>query len=176
MPDLLVAIDLQPAFGHPESSWFTPGLEEVAGGVERLLPRFQGRTVFTRFVPPARPFGSWIRYYEKWPFALDPAAAWLWSVDTRFAAHPTISSHTFSKWAPELRALVGDGEVVLTGVSTECCVLMTALAAVDDGVPVRVVADACAAKDRKTHEDALALMATRAPQLRITTLAEELRA
>ncbi len=38
------------------------------------------------------------------------------------------------------------GGMVLCGVSTDCCVLMTALAAVDDGVAVRVVADACAAK------------------------------
>ena len=52
----------------------------------------------------------------------------------------------------ELRALVGGGEAVLCGVSTECCVLMTALAAVDDGAHVRVVADACAAKGPKTHE------------------------
>ena len=173
MPDLLVVIDLQPAFAHPESPWFTPGLDDIAARLTELLPRFENRTLFTRFVPPETPFGSWIPYYEKWPFALDPAAAWLWRIDPRFTTHPTVAAHTFSKWHA-IRAHLGGGETVLCGVSTECCVLMTALAAVDDGAHVRVISDACAAKDRKTHDDALALMATRAPQLRITTLAEEL--
>lgn len=176
MPDLLVAIDLQPAFSHPESPWFTPGLDEVAGRIERLLPRFGGRIVFTRFVPPTAPFGSWLRYYERWPFALEPASHWLWSLENRWSGYRSVASHTFSKWTSELRDQVGEGEAVLCGVSTDCCVLMTALAAVDDGAHVRVIADACAAKSTDVHEGALALMATRSPQLRITTVAEELGA
>ena len=51
---------------------------------------------------------------------------------------------------------------------------MTALAAVDDGAFVRVVADACGAKTQQVHEDALALLQTRAPQLTITSTADEL--
>ena len=42
----------------------------------------------------------------------------------------------------------GVTEIVLTGVSTDCCVLSTALAAADAGVHVRVVADACAGRQR----------------------------
>ena len=41
--------------------------------------------------------------------------------------------------------------LVLVGVSTDCCVLSTALAAADEGVSVRVVADACAGVDDDTH-------------------------
>ena len=64
---------------------------------------------------------------------------------------PQRRRHTFSKWN-EVRAHLGGGEAVLCGVSTDCCVLMTALAAVDDGVPIRVIADACAAKTRHAHD------------------------
>ena len=60
MPDLLVVIDLQPAFAHPESPWFTPGLDDIAARLTELLPRFENGTLFTRFVPPETPFGSWI--------------------------------------------------------------------------------------------------------------------
>lgn len=172
--DWLLVIDQQPAFSHPESPWFTPTLPLVRPLIGALVERFGPRVVFTRFVPPAEPFGSWADYYRKWPFALQPGTDWLWALDPAWAGRETVDSHTFSKWQPQMRARCGDGAVVLCGVSTDCCVLMTALAAVDDGAHVRVVADACAAKTPEAHARALALMAARAPQLRIVTLAEEL--
>jgi nicotinamidase-related amidase len=172
--DWLLVIDLQPAFSHPESAWFTPTLPDVSGRIEVLVERFGPRVTFTRFIPPATPFGSWRNYYGKWPFALRAESAWLWALDARWAGQPTLDTHTFSKWLPKLRAICGEREVVLCGVSTDCCVLMTALAAVDDGAQVRVVADACAARTSQAHDRALEIMAARAPQLRITTVAEEL--
>ncbi len=70
--DWLMVIDLQPAFSHPDSPWFTPALVEVSRRIATLVPAFGERVLFTRFVPPAEPGGSWRRYYgEKWPFALD---------------------------------------------------------------------------------------------------------
>ncbi|HYZ63116.1 MAG TPA: cysteine hydrolase [Acetobacteraceae bacterium] len=170
----LMVIDVQPAFSHPESPWFTPTLEEVSRRIELLVDRFGARVTFTRFVPPAAPFGSWTSYYARWPFALRPEAESLWALDRRWAGRPTLDSHTFSKWLPTMRERIGAEDVVMCGVSTDCCVLMTALAAVDDGAHVRVVEDACAAKTEELHRRALAIMGDRAPQLRITTVAEEL--
>lgn len=177
MTDWLMVIDMQPAFAHPDSPWFTPTLDEVAGRIERLVARFGDRVLFTRFVPPGAPWGSWRPYYDKAPWALQPEAAWLWELDARWAGRPGFGKHTFSKWGAEARQVIGpEDTAVLCGVSTECCVLMTALAAVDDGAHVRVVADACASKTTDAHDRALALMAGRAPQLRITTVAQELAA
>ena len=170
--DWLMVIDLQPAFSHPDSPWFTPTLPDVARRIGALAPAFGERVVFTRFVPPKTPVGAWRDYYERWPFALDPASAWLWEVDAPWVGRPTISGHRFSKWSPEMRA--HGSVVVLCGVSTDCCVLMTALAAVDDGMKVRVVADACAAKTEAAHARALAIMAGRAPMLGLVSCAEEL--
>lgn len=171
----LMVIDLQPAFSHPDSPWFTPTLRDVTARIARLVPAFGGRVLFTRFVPPAEPRGSWVGYYEKAPFALQPRSDWLWPVDAPWRDHPSVSSHTFSKWVPEAYARFGpDPSVVLCGVSTDCCVLMTALAAVDGGAHVRVVADACAAKTQEAHERALAILVSRTAQLEVTTVAEEL--
>ena len=118
--------------------------------------------------------GSWTRYYERWPFALDPAFGWLWALDAPWQDRASLASHTFSKWVPAAQATVDPGAaLVLCGVSTDCCVLMTALAAVDDGRQVRVVADACAAKTPAHQARALELLAGRAPQLSIVTAAEE---
>ena len=174
MTDWLLVVDLQPAFSHPNSPWFTASLADTAPAVTELVALYGERVLFTRFVPPARPGGSWVRYYERWPFALDPANAWLWALDAPWADRPSVASHTFSKWLPAVSARFGpDASVALCGVSTDCCVLTTALAAVDDGAAVRVVADACAAKTPALHARALALLAGRAPQLTVTTVAEE---
>jgi nicotinamidase-related amidase len=82
----------------------------------------------------------------------------------------------FSKWEALRGAIGADAAITLCGVSTDCCVLATALAAVDGGAEVRVVADACTAKTQEAHDRALALMAARAPQLALVSVAEELAA
>ena len=64
-------------------------------------------------------------------------------------------------------------DLVLCGLSTDCCVLATALGAIDAGARVRVVADACAAEPT-LHDAALAILRRRAPQLTLTTVADEL--
>jgi nicotinamidase-related amidase len=173
-PPWLVAIDLQRAFAEPDSPWFTPGLRDIAGVVAELVPQFGSRVVFTRFVPPRAPEGSWRAYYDKWGFAAGTHESSLWSVVEPWNQALSVSSHTFSKWIPELRALVGpDPTIVLCGVSTDCCVLATAYAAVDGGAHVRVVQDACAAKTPELHESALRMMRGRAPMLSVVTSREE---
>jgi nicotinamidase-related amidase len=64
----------------------------------------------------------------------------------------------------------GAGGMVLTGVSTDCCVLATAVAAADAGVHVKVVADACAGITDADHQRALDVMALFAPMIEITTV------
>jgi nicotinamidase-related amidase len=99
----------------------------------------------TRFVAPERPTGAWREYYAAWPFALQPPDAPLWDVVPELGSTgPTVDATTFSKWGPALAERLGDATMVLCGVSTDCCVLSTAVAAADAGVAVRVVADACA--------------------------------
>jgi nicotinamidase-related amidase len=172
--DWLVVIDMQTAFAVAESPWSTPSFGAVQERITSLLPLFGERVVFTRFVPPEVIEGSWEAYYRRWPFATKPDAAAMWALVTPWQDRPSLDSHRFSKWGPELHQLTGKADtIVLCGVSTECCVLATALAAVDDGVFVRILADACGAKTPEIHQGALSLLEGRAPQLIISDSSAE---
>lgn len=173
----LVAIDMQVIFGEPGSQWFTPEYERASSGIQRLLPAFGDRAIFTRFVAPAEPRGAWIPYYDQWSFALVPPDDKLYDLTAPFRGNAphTETRETFGKWDPAFAdAMQGSTEMVITGVSTDCCVISTALAAADAGVHVRVAADACAGLSPADHQRALDAMALYAPLIEITSVDEVL--
>jgi nicotinamidase-related amidase len=178
-PGCLAVIDMQRVFGEPGSAWLAPRFAEAVGPIRRLAAAFQPDVVFTRFIAPRVPAGAWQRYYQVWPFALQPSDAEIYQLVDDFAAGAgeTVDSVTFSKWGPQLAERVaagcpgGAGRLVLAGVSTDCCVLSTALAAADDGVAVQVVADACAGVTDDSHQQALDIMRLYAPLVEVVTLA-----
>jgi nicotinamidase-related amidase len=175
-PPCLVVIDMQRVFGEPGSPWLAPRFAEIVDPVRRLAEAFSPRVVFTRFIAPAVPHGAWRQYYEQWPFALQPPDAPIYELAEPFAAiaGPTVDATTFGKWGPELAARAGGGALVLAGVSTDCCVLSTALAAADAGATVRVVADACAGVDDESHAKALDVMTLYGPLVEVVTVANVL--
>jgi nicotinamidase-related amidase len=169
----LAVIDMQRVFADPASPWATPRYADAAAGVRSLLPAFDRRVTFTRFLAPAKPTGAWRAYYDQWPFALQPPDAELWHLSGEFAdlADHVVDATTFGKWTPELAARLGpDDRLILAGVSTECCVLSTALAAADAGTEVLVAADACAGVDDDSHLKALQIMELYRPLVRVTTV------
>jgi nicotinamidase-related amidase len=173
----LVAVDLQVIFADPASAWRTPRFADAAAATTALLPAFADRVVCTRFVAPEQPSGAWVAYYQDWPFALVPPTDPLYDLVEPFAglAGPVVSAPTFGKWGPALLDVVGpDAPLVLAGVSTDCCVLSTALAAADAGRAVSIVADACAGLTEVDHQRALDAMALYAPLIEITSVAEVL--
>jgi nicotinamidase-related amidase len=192
---LLAVIDMQRVFGEPDSDWFAPRFAEILGPVRQLTEAFAPRVIFTRFIAPLKPAGAWRQYYEQWPFALQPPGARIYELVDEFADQPgpTLDATTFSTWGPELASLLGGGhsaggnsgggdsaggdsgspgELVLAGVSTDCCVLSTAVAAADAGVAVRVVANACAGATDESHEQALEILRLYAPLIEVVSLAE----
>jgi nicotinamidase-related amidase len=171
----LVVIDMQVIFGDPDSQWRTPGFDDVTPAIRKLIDAFGERVIYTRFIAPDVPEGAWVPYYDLWPFAIDAG-----HLNDMAPAFPTgdravIDCPTFGKWGPELEAAMhGSREMVLVGVSTDCCVLSTALPAADAGVHVRVAADACAGLSETDHQRALDAMALYAPLIEITTVDEVL--
>jgi nicotinamidase-related amidase len=169
----LVVIDLQRIFGDPPSPWAAPRFGEVVPVVRDLVDRYADRVVFTRFepaLPPSVPEGSWVDYYEQWPFALEPATQPWYDLVLEPGDAPVVTRPTMGKYGVDLLAATGGSRnLVLCGVSTDCCVLSTALAAADEGAWVRVVRDACAGASDDDHERALAAMAFYAPQLELVT-------
>ena len=166
----LVVIDMQHVFGDPQSGWFTPRFDEAREGIGRLLPAFGNRVVHTRFIAPDHPQGAWAAYYQVWPWALVPDDDPLYRlVDEPAPEHGIVTETTFGKWGAALNdATGGSRELVLAGVSTDCCVISTALAAADAGVHVQVAADACAGATDADHRRALDAMALYTPLIELT--------
>lgn len=177
MSTALVVVDMQRVFADADSAWATPGYATASAGIRRLLPAFAGATVFTRFVAPAEPAGAWIPYYRDWPEQLRPEGDRLWDLTDEFVPGdaPVVSAPTFGKWGPALAAATEDAErLVVTGVSTDCCVLSTALAAADAGRFVTVPEDACAGLSEGDHRRALDAMALYGPLITISSVDEVL--
>jgi nicotinamidase-related amidase len=182
----LVVVDMQNVFAEAGSAWRTPRFEQIVEPVARLVAAYTPDAVFTRFVAPARPRGAWAPYYADWPFALQPPQHPMWQLVAQLAdaaarvrghdaAGGVVTKATFSKWGPELARLIGpEGRMVLAGVSTDCCVLSTALAAADAGAEVWVVPEACAGVDDASHAKALHVMSLYAPLVKVVPLAQAL--
>jgi nicotinamidase-related amidase len=176
MAPVLALIDLQRMFAEPDSGWAAPDFQRVVKPAERLIEILSPNVVFTRFVAPENPAGSWATYYELYPFALQSPDAEDYQLVDEFKGAPTLDKTTFGKWGPELAEAVGaGGHLVLAGVTTDCCVLTTALAAVDAGVYVQVVEDACAGADEASHRKAIDIMRLYSPMLEIVTV-DQIRA
>ena len=180
MTGVLVVIDMQKVFGTPGGEWKTPRFEQIVAPIARLIAAYGEDVVFTRFVAPDEPSGAWVPYYRDWPFALQPPDAELWDITPELADAADaqqamgvgpVTATTFSKWGPQLAGLVGE-RMVLVGVSTDCCVISTALAAADAGVEVLVVSDATTGVDDDTHAQALAVMGLYGPLIRVVTTDE----
>lgn len=167
----LVVIDPQAVFADPATSpWGSPMWADALPHVVALARAYgPARTIITRFVADPALGGSWGPYYEAWPFALAPDTDPLYAVvpELAGAAEQVVTAGTFGKWGV-LRDLVGDtAHLTLAGVSTDCCVLSTALPAADAGATVRVAAAACAGSTPENHARALAAMELYAPQVTI---------
>jgi nicotinamidase-related amidase len=170
----LAVIDMQRVFADPGSPWLAPRFWDIVEPVGKLVGAFQPNVVFTRFIAPREPHGSWQRYYQTWPFALQPPDADIYQLVDEFAgwSGATLDAVTFSKWGPELRSHVRDsGRLVLAGVATDCCLLSTAVAAADEGVYIQVVEEACAGATEDSHRNALDILRTYAPLIEVVSLA-----
>lgn len=173
----LVVVDPQRIFADASSEWGSPMFPTIVEPVRRLASAAGERTIVTRWVPAAEPRGSWKSYLEAWPFADVPHDDPLLDLVPEMAdlGREVVSVPTFGKWGPALEAITGPTpHLVLTGVSTDCCVISTALAAADAGATVTVVADACAGSSEDNQRSALAVMSLYPPQITLATTADVL--
>ena len=173
----LVVIDPQRIFADPASQWGSPMFPAIVDPVRRLAAAARGRTVVTRWVPAAEPRGSWATYLKAWPFADVPEDDPLLDLVAQVSdlGRHVVSLPTFGKWGSELEAVTGPTpHLVLAGVSTDCCVISTALAAADAGATITVVTDACAGSTPDNHRAAMDVMALYPPQITLATTDEVL--
>ncbi|MCT1479021.1 cysteine hydrolase family protein [Microbacterium sp. p3-SID336] len=167
----LVVIDPQHIFASPDSAWGSPFFDGAMANIRLLADAFGERVLVTRWLPTADRSTSWGDYFAAWPFADRPADDALFDLVPAaegLSPHPTLDLPTFGKWGPAMEQVVGRGaHVVLAGVSTDCCVISTALAAADAGARVTLAADACAGSTAENHAAAVHVMGLYPPQLTV---------
>ncbi|KIP51875.1 isochorismatase family protein [Leucobacter komagatae] len=170
----LVIIDPQHIFASPESEWGSPFFAEAFVNMRRLAAAAAGRVLITRWLPTGDRDTAWGDYFAAWPFAdreaSDPAFD-LVPGARELSDHPTLDLPTFGKWGAELKEATGGAAVVLAGVSTDCCVISTALAGADAGARITVAQDACAGSNGENHAAAIHVMSLYPPQLAIADTA-----
>lgn len=168
----LIVVDHQRVFADPGSDWGSPMFAATIPVVAGLAAEHGDRVITTRWVPSAGGdrIGSWVDYFATYPFADRPAADPMFELVPSAAelAGRILTRPTFGKWGAELESITGPGpDLTLVGVSTDCCVISTAVAAADGGARVRVVAAGCAGSSPEAHEHALAVMRLYAPQIEV---------
>lgn len=184
---LHVCVDMQVMFsrGYP---WALDWFERTMPQVEALCAVAPAQTVFTRFIPAARPGegqGMWARYYERWaevtlqeapPEAVELAPA------LRAFTPPArlVDKHVYSPW-PEggldrLLAATPTDTLIISGGETDICVLATVIGAIDRGYRVILAADAVCSFDDRSHDAMLAMFGRRfSAQLELCPVAEIIR-
>lgn len=177
----LVVVDPQRIFASPDSGWASPFFADAIVKIRELAAAFgPERTIVTRWVPTADRNTSWGEYFAAWPFADQPATDPLFDLVPEaegLSSLPTLDRPTFGKWGPELQAIAGAApHLVVTGVSTDCCVVSTVLAAADGGAWVTVPTDACAGSTAENHAAAVQVMSLYPPQVAIADTAAVLAA
>ncbi|UUZ46350.2 cysteine hydrolase [Janibacter limosus] len=181
LPDLsdarLVVIDPQRIFADSGSEWGSPMFDAALGPIKSLRSGFGAdRTIVTRWLPGTDRDGSRGPYFERWSFADKPDTDPLFdlvSPANGWSSRGTVDVSTFGKWGPGLTRLTGAAPtLVLAGVSTDCCVISTALPAADAGATIVVAADACAGSSEDNHAAALQVMGLYAPQIEVVSSAE----
>lgn len=167
-----ICVDMQRLFG-PGYPWAVPWLERILPQVSAICGHNPARTVFTRFIPPARPDdarGAWRRYYDKWEAVtrdhIGPEALDLLPELSRYAPPAKIiDKSVYSPWlTPALDQLLSLGQVdtiFLTGGETDICVLATALGAIDRGFRLILIKDALCSSSDRTHDELMDLYASR---------------
>lgn len=167
-----ICVDMQRMFAE-DTPWKVTWMERVSPQVLEVASNYADRTIFSRFLPPARPTnatGMWRAYYEKWwMMTAEHLPAEMYGLLPELAAFtpPAIvfDKRTYSPWIDgRLNALLRGQDVetlVITGGETDVCVLATALGAIDLGYRGIILTDAVCSGTDETHGASLKLLESR---------------
>ncbi len=178
--DLFLVIDMQNVYASG-GAWCCPGTEHAAEKIIDILEtgKKDMDVVFTRFIASDAPFGVWKDYNsENNAINEDAYANEMMNVFKEWVKkYPLYTKSVYSSLSiPEVRELVHDHDrVVLSGVVAECCVLFTAMALIDAGIPVIYLKDAVAGIDKDSEHAAEKVLSGLAPlHVKIMTTREYL--
>jgi nicotinamidase-related amidase len=167
-----LCVDVQNMFAR-DTAWQAPWLERVLPAIEALVERAPAATIFTRFIPPARPedeTGTWRDYYAHWPsMVTSRLAPEMLDVVPALARYMPPARHfdknRYSPWLfggldTALRAN-GVDTLLISGGETDVCVMATVFGAVDLGYRTILATDAIFGSADQTHDAALTVFQSR---------------
>ena len=182
-----LCVDMQNLFAEG-SEWHTPWMKRVLPLVEQVVEAHPAETVFTRFIPAARPGegeGTWKEYYQRWSKmtleALSPGMVDLVPQLARFVPPAmVIDKGVYSPWLntglDELLRQRGTDTLVISGAETDVCVLAAVMGAVDRGYRIVVPTDALCSSSDAMHDALLGLYSQRyGGQVEVGTVEQILR-
>jgi nicotinamidase-related amidase len=184
---LHICVDMQVMFAEA-TPWHMPWLRRVLPAVIALVERDPSRTMFTRFVPAARPgegVGMWRDYYLRWSsMTLEQLGSPMVSLIPELAIYTPpariFDKFVYSPWTGTdlAQRLQGEGvdTILVSGGETDVCVLATVLGAVDWGFRVVVATDAICSSADETHDAMMTIYHSRfAEQVETATVDDILR-
>jgi len=174
----LLLIDFQNVFNDPKLSWYCPKFNDALKVALLCHQKLQCQTYITGFLPPNTKIPIWNDYFNCFPdistdsnnviydlnFPADSYGKIVWS--PTFGKWDTIRKHIFNEPGDSIDT------VYICGVATDCCVLATALAAVDDGMNVYIISDGCASGNDTQHLKGLDIMQGFSPNIKIVNSCE----
>lgn len=157
--DLILVTDMQKVYLKGEK-WSCKNINSAIENITWLLDKCECEVMFTSFYAPKNPIGQWKtynrvnddvnlchekseiidelkRYTKKYPLLIKDKYSSLSNEKVFEKAFKTINT---------------GGRIVLTGVVSECCVLSTAMAAIDLGAKVIYLKDAVSGSNNKTEK------------------------
>jgi nicotinamidase-related amidase len=183
---LHLCVDMQQLFA-PGGPWAVPWAQKVLPAIEQLVASHPQQTLFTRFIPAARPGegpGTWARYYRRWAQVtlanINADLVELMPVLARFVPPAKVlDKHVYSPWIEGAldRVLTGSriDTLVITGGETDVCVLATLLGAIDRGYRAVLVTDAICSSVDQTHDALMQLYSSRfSEQVEVAAMQEVL--
>lgn len=180
MSKLLLFIDFQLVFtpNGPlgPNGWPVPKFNDALHNALLVYEKLKSecQTISTRYIPPNPISGEWIEYFNQFPKIPKNDNSPCYDLAKNVPRDYVISVPKFGKWPSVVKSqhIKMPTEVYITGVSTDCCVLSTALAAVDSGVKVYIVTDACASSSDTNQNNALNVLKGYAPNIELVTCNE----
>lgn len=181
---LHVVVDMQELFrSHPE--WGTEALTTIIPPIRRLLTARPDNAWFSRFIPARRAdqaSGTWQRFYRRWHSVtldqLDPGQIDVVHELRPWAARVADKAGFSALGSAELQeAARAAGQVILSGVETDVCVMATAFDAMEAGLRVVLAVDALSSASQSCHAKALDILHDRFDeQIEIATVDQILAA
>jgi nicotinamidase-related amidase len=156
--DLILVTDMQNVYtqGQEWACLDTEGISLKIADIAAVAKERGADVCLTRFMPPQTPEGTWKEYNKK--YAGINANSWLNelvpTVKELTQTFPVYDKSVYSSLSiPQIREAARTAtRVVLTGVVAECCVLWTAVDAIDLGCKVIYLTDAVSGFTRQKEE------------------------